>query len=115
MSDEEILVYVPSVCKDDGEKKAKFKGSVTVKLVGFDERWAMYEPIFREKKDGSTIKAFIEAVKATEPYYASVDIEKVSNGRKYSSLADLKKDPSCDKILAEVSWGLLEGFPEGNE
>lgn len=116
-------VYTPTVCKDqvtkleDGTEQVKpatFSGSVTMRLMSFDERMEHGGAARSGIADGDkVIGAVREAVKASQPHYVKVDLKRLSDGKVYSSFDDLSYDASCGHILIEVATGLLRGF-EGN-
>lgn len=119
MDDSLTYDFEPSCCHDqvaeDRTVKARFKGSIKVRLLEFDERWTKNGKVSSLKQEGKIAECVIESIKCTSECFLEVNLEHLKTGRLYKSVEDLKRDPRCDIILIECAKGLLQGFDEGND
>jgi hypothetical protein len=116
------IEFEPSLCKEitneAGEKTLpKFKGKIVLRRPTFDDRSQFAEEIDFEALDpegGSvdkkkSISVMRKLVKMSESFYQSVDIERLSDGQKFSSFDDLSVEVGCTEILMEAATFLVSG------
>lgn len=117
--------FVPSVCKGDN---ATFKGSIIIRVPTFFEKmeyqekadlnFAAFEKLSQE---GLTQSEKLDIMKSISPsirklaemsvkHYVKIDLERVSDGKKFSSFEDMSYEPDCGEIIMEVANGLLTQF-----
>jgi hypothetical protein len=119
-------VYTPSVCKPSVVKKegeadvtvpAKFTGTVTIKLPGFDKRAEYAEQaalIDKSNEELYQIRRMRCLVKASEAHYVNVALKRLSDGKTYNSFDDVSEDTALLPVLVEVVQIVLDGPKEGN-
>ncbi len=113
--------YVPKDCKSVGKDKALFKGKLVLKMPSFQQRHLyMTKCNFGVVKETTSIAAnknniesIIELVDLSKDHYVKVDLEKLSDNKKFTKFDDLIYDPDCDGILREVAMEMLHGFRPG--
>lgn len=95
-------VYVPKAVKS-----GQFEGSVTMKLLTYDERMDVLEGASKEgATDASTMRKMSKDFKSK---WAAVDLKRVSDGQAFKSLDDLQYGPDCHGIITDVMGWLISG------
>jgi hypothetical protein len=95
-------VYVPKAVKS-----GEFEGSVTMKLLSYDERMGILEDA---SKDGATDAATARKMsKDFKSKWVAVDLKRVSDGTQFKSLDDLQYGPDCHNIINDVMGWLISG------
>ena len=113
------VVFIPSQCKG---KDATFKGSVTLRMPSFDERYQYLEEInLKVNSDGEAdlgsmnqIGMIRKMVRFSKDHYSKVELKRVEDGKEFKSFDEMAFDPSCDAILSEVAGQLINGLKMGN-
>lgn len=127
------IQYIPSVCKTTTDNKTKevikptFTGSVTLRKLTFDEKYDLMEAIgveVSQDKDGEAVVKTPEGkdtlaltrklVKASLSHYEAIDLTRLEDGERFTSVDDLETDEDGHVILMEVSNKLFSGFRLGN-
>jgi hypothetical protein len=94
-------VYVP-----DAVKAGAFKGSVTLKLLTYDERMELAE----ESANGSSTAATLRKMAKTHKgKWVTVDLTRLADGAVFKSYDDLQYGPDCHAIINEVYGWLIAG------
>jgi hypothetical protein len=98
--------YVPKKVKE-----GKWEGSVTVRLLGFDEHYDLVQSV--SGLDG--LQRVKELVKKTAGNWLRVELKRKSDGREFKSFEDLEYGADCHLVRSDVATGLVNGFDdEGN-
>lgn len=113
------LEYVPKACRGD---KAKFQGSILLRVPTFDEKYQYIEESGFELEDDGTVRASIKQIgalrkiaKLAEKHCLKVTLEKLDDKKKISSYQEMTEDPDCEALILELATGLLNQFKPGNE
>jgi hypothetical protein len=94
-------VYVPKAVK-----AGAFTGSVTMKLLSFDERMELAE----ESANGTSNVALIrKMVRDYKGKWSKVDLTRVKDGAKFTSLDDLQYGKDCHDVIQETCLWLISG------
>ena len=111
--------YVPKQCEG---KDAKFKGSVVLRVPTVDERLEyMAESEIPDVKDNESldqkaaVRSQLKLMKYSYEHYVKVDITRIIDKKKYSSVEDLRYDSECQSILQDIANKVVAGFSLGNE
>ena len=94
-------VYIPKAVRD-----GLFTGSVTMKLLTYDERMEMAEDAATATSTAATLRKMAKAHKAK---WASVNLTRVSDGTVYESYDALQYGPDCHEIINDVLGWLISG------
>jgi hypothetical protein len=109
------IEFVPELAKGESPQ---FKGKITLKLPTFDERFGFFEHCgfdLNDKgevdmKSTKPIPMLRKMVEYSQKFYQNVELERVSDGSKYSSFEDLSYDNDTSPILVEVAGLVMNGF-----
>lgn len=111
------ILYTPSVCKQVDDQAPTFKGEIKVKVPNFEERYQFIEDAGLDvgddggiQKRGGNFAIIRNMVKASEKFYVSIDLTRISDDKKFNSFQDLTMDSTCDEILIEVAKEIRSGF-----
>lgn len=96
--------YVPKAVKD-----GSFRGTVTVSLLTFKERFALVNEADIAKENGKHTEFLVELVEKSKERVLSVNLERVSDGEKFTDVGDLEYGTDCHAILVDVATWLLNG------
>lgn len=123
------IKFVPTLCTDheveeNGQKslvKATFMGHLVLKGNTYDERMELLESMgLTANAQGEVSGAQIpivsqlrKLVKKSQEHYVSVDLERISDGKKFTSFEEMSTDGECDPIITEVGYALRSGFKPG--
>jgi hypothetical protein len=114
--------FVPDICKEaiseSGEKTPPaFTGKIVLFLPNFDERFELIEQVESGLLDGepgeterkhNKIAFARRLVRAAKPFFKSVDITRVSDGKRFESFDDLSYCQSFDKALIAAGERLMQ-------
>lgn len=90
-------------------KAGTFTGSITMKLLSFDERMELAEL----SAGGATNVALIrKMVKDHKAKWAKVDLTRTKDGVKFTSLDDLQYGKDCHDLIQETCLWLISGDDE---
>lgn len=117
-------VYTPAPCMGDD---AKFKGEIVLKLPAYEERLEMLadhpELLEDSQQSGSKkkqnmsalqMKTVLAMVKWSYNYYNKVDLVRLADKKKFTSLDDLRYSNDTQAIIQDVAVKLAQGFELGN-
>jgi hypothetical protein len=125
-------VYKPVQCSDqtgqDGEiTPATFSGEVVLKVPAYEQKLEMLvahpemmdEDLGKKKKGSSKVslsemRTVLAMVKWSYEFYQKVDLVRLSDKKKITSLDDLRYDAGCQGIIQDVAARLSQGFELGN-
>lgn len=96
-------VYIPQAVKD-----GKFKGTVLMTMLSYDERMELAD-WSESMTSAGVLKKMSQAHKGK---WVKVDLERVSDGVKFADYASLQYGPDCHKIITEVYTWLIQGDAE---
>lgn len=102
---------------EDG-KDLGFSGSVTLRVPAIDERYDYFNQIGVQIDDDGkvnfntqeSLKKMPAILRLSYGHYKAVDLTRKSDGKKFSSLDELKYDMSCQEVLINVAMKLISGF-----
>ena len=108
--------YIPTACRD---KDSEIKGSVTLRMPSFDEKYSYIEECGFDLGEGGSIEAGMKQlgairrmVKLTKDHYEEVKLE-AKDGTKFTSFDEMQYDSRCDPILIEVAAQVIGGLGAG--
>jgi hypothetical protein len=113
------IKFVPQAASG---KHPKFEGDVTIRTPTNVELWELLEVLGYELGDDGKVKAVTDEgkikkmakmVKASLPFIAAVNLTKLKEGTKLSTVDDLMYDRDCQGILTEVATAIIQGFGPG--
>jgi hypothetical protein len=96
--------YTPKAVHD-----GKFKGSVTVEQFTFKERFEESDAAAKAKNEDKYTPYLIELIEKTKKRLVVVDLERVSDGERFTKADDLEHGPDCHAILIDVGTWLING------
>lgn len=103
------------------KREASFKGFILLRGTTYDERMEMLESnqLMANAKGEvtdtpiSVISELRKLVKKSQEHYIKVELERLSDGKKFTSFEEMAIEPECDAILSEVGFALRSGFKPG--
>ena len=108
--------YIPTACR---AKDSEIKGSVTLRMPTFDEKFSYIENCGFGLDEQGQIKAGIEQIGAirkmvelTKKHYEGVDL-KCDDGTEFKTFDEMQYDSRCDPILIEVAAQIMGGLKAG--
>lgn len=108
--------FIPTVCRP---KDAEIKGSVTLRMPTFDEKYSYIENCgFGMDADGNVeagigqLGAIRKMVSLTKGHYEGVAL-KTADGTEFKTFEDMQYDSRCDPILIEVAAQVMGGLQAG--
>ncbi len=111
------IVYTPAVCKKVEDQEPTFTGTLKLKVPNFDERYQFIEDAGLDvgddgglQKKGGNFAIIRNLVKASEKFYISVDLARISDGKKFTSFQEMTMDSDCDEVLIEIAKEIRSGF-----
>lgn len=118
--------YVPSVCKTTKDKDGNdivpsFVGHIELRVLSFDEKFDLLESagieLDEQNKvkfgDGNKLKSARKMVKASEPYYVSVSLKRISDGAEFKTFEDMTFESELHATLQEVAGDIISGLKVG--
>lgn len=118
--------YIPSICKKMTDEAGnvippEFEGKIVLRSPDFDERMSLAEEcgsdlieVQKNPQSDKAIPVTRKIVKLSEAFYKSVDIKRISDGKKFESFKQLSKYSAFNLTLMEVGMRLMEGEELGN-
>jgi len=105
------FVHVPRICKPgEGGEVPALTGSVTLKMLTFDERYGLLESIGVESIEGlddmKQIPLLRKLVAFSKDKYVAVDI-KGADGREFKSFDDLQYSNDGHAVLLDCAIALV--------
>lgn len=105
------FVHVPRICQPGEDGSAPlFAGSVTLKMLTFDERYGLLEAIGVESVDGlgdmKQIPLLRKLVAFSKDKYVAIDI-KGADGREFKSFDDLQYSNDGHAVLLDCAIALV--------
>lgn len=109
-------IFTPSICKGEG---AKYKGTVTIRPMSYDERLDIYELIgFDQEGDKALqnkfyLKVLREIGKRSHSFVKCCDLERLSDGYKFADWNEVYHDSDLTSLVTEVCSSILGKITAG--
>ena len=94
-------VYIPQAVKD-----GLFTGSVTMKLLTYDERMDVSEAAAEGKGNAAVLRKMAAMCKNK---WVTVALKRVSDKQEFKSFEDMQYGPDCHDIINDVLGWMLTG------
>jgi hypothetical protein len=134
VQDIETIEYIPSACKPADDAPAAYAGKITLESPTFEKRFELLEqladidadrpnrgksaddltPDERKELAKYGMRAIIKCIQLARPFVRSVDIVRISDGKRYQSFDHLSRNSDFDgdlqgliQVIAKT--GALEG------
>ena len=105
-------VYVPKVCKDEGDVKATFSGSVTLKSLDFDQLCDAQERLLMAAEGAPEAVKFLRQVrelgKVAAPYVVTVSLKRLADGKEFTDWGSILDAT----LVSEIATQVMRGAPE---
>lgn len=109
--DSQPIDFSTEIYKPQVVRQGKWEGHVKVKLLDFEERYALMDEA-RKQGDGEHFNLMRRLVKDWKDRFLEVRLTRKKDGRTFNSYAELQYGPDCHAILVDVCSALLNGQVE---
>lgn len=112
------ISFTPSVCTDSVNEKgvpvpATFDGTLVIRLPSAEERMEYMSEANINVEDLKSLKPMPYMMKKSYDHIVKIDLKKKSDGKKISTVDELRFDPDCFGIVTELAGKMMGGFVLG--